>query len=788
MTDLSSRGASRRGTARSKPLRGTPFGAAASRKKWSLAALGMTGSLLLLAPTALSASPEPRPLTAEWIASEEADAIGRVPRAAWTARGEVLLLNDLAPRDERTLELVDPATGDRRRLFDPRAALDSLRKLGADGVPEALPWPESLDSAGETGVYAFGGDVYALGVHTGRFERLTRTPQPESIPRVSPDGRRVSFVRERDLWVLDRTTGAETRLTQDGSATLGNGVPSFVYWEEILHHADAAYWWSPDSRSIAFLRSDDAPVDEEIFTSFRPAVPEVISQRYPRAGRPSPIVRLGIVDAATGQTAWMDPGAAFEWILGVTWTPDGSRAAVQTTNRSQDRLDLWTVRTPSGNGATELVLTETDPAWVNQKEVAFLAGGRELLVSSERTGWTHLYRYALNGVGVGEPAKGARLVNAVTQGPWSVRGPGAFYGAPLGSAFVDDGDRWIYFTGRAASPRERQLYRVRPDGGGMSRVSTEPGTHTVRFSPDFRFYLDTHSSHDTPPSLSIHAADGRLVKVLSPSRTRALAPFWLTPPELSTIPAEDGFPLPARIVKPPDFEASKRHPVILRVYGGPGVPIVQDEWDRGFLFDRLLAQEGWVVVSVDPRSATGESKTLENAALKNLWSDAALSDLLAAVRWLKAQTWADPARFGIWGRSGGGAFTLVALTRSREFAAGISVAPVTDWRYYDSKATEAYMKTPEENPEGYERASVVPRAKDLHGRLLLAFGTGDDNVHPQNEWAFIDALVAAGKPFDLMLYPMRKHGIDDRPARRHLMETMLEFWKRWLGEGHISSS
>ena len=277
-------------------------------------------------------------------------------------------------------------------------------------MPEALPWPDSLDSAGDTGVYAFGGDVFALGLRSGRFERLTRTPQPESIPRISPDGRRVAFVRERDLWAVDRTTGAETRLTQDGSATVGNGVPSFVYWEEILHHADAAYWWSPDSRSIAFLRSDDAPVDEELFTSFRPAVPEVISQRYPRAGRPSPIVRLGIVDAASGQTAWMDRVRR-----GLRVDPRRDLDARRLPRRRADdepragpprSLD-WCAH-PRATERRELVLTETDPAWVNQKEVAFLAGGRELLVSSERTGWTHLYRYALAGDRPKAPASSTR--------------------------------------------------------------------------------------------------------------------------------------------------------------------------------------------------------------------------------------------------------------------------------------------------------------------------------------------------------------------------------------------
>jgi len=740
---------------------------------------GALATLMLLASLPLVASPSPRALTPEWVASEEADSVGRVPRAAWTSRGEVLLLDDLAPAADRTIEIIDAATGARRRAFDPRAALEGLRRLGAQPMPESLPWPESLDAAGTAGVYAIGGDLFLLDVRKGQFERLTSTPARESIPRLSPDGRLVAFVRDHDLWTIDRATRSEKRLTADGSDTVLNGAPSFIYWEEILHHADAAYWWSDDSKSIAFLRSDDSPVDEELFTSFRPAVPEVISQRYPRAGRPSPIVRLGIVEvepaatngaarSAGARTSWMSTSAPYEWILAVTWSPDGSRVAVQTTNRAQDRLDLWSVL--ASDGTTSLLLTETDPTWVNQKEVRFLRGG-ELLVSSERSGWTHLYRYGADG----------KTQNAVTSGEWSVRGPGAFYAAPMGSAWPDEANDWIYFTSREASPLERQLYRVHSNGRGKERVSRDRGMHTIRFSPDMRSYLDQHSSHETPPSLTLRAADGRSIAVLSEPRSRLLAPFWIAPPELTTIPASDGVALHARIVKPPDFGGSKRRPVILRVYGGAGVPIVQDDWDRGFLYDRLLAQQGYVVVSVDPRVATAASKKIEDAVLRNLWSDAALNDLIDAVRWLKAQPWADPSRFGIWGRSGGGAFTLVAMTRSAEFAAGVAVAPVTDWRYYDSKATEAYMKTPEENPEGYERAAVVPRAKDLHGRLLLAFGTYDDNVHPQNEWAFADALVEAGKPFDMMVYPGRKHGIDDRAARRHLMETMVEFWGRWLG-------
>lgn len=693
----------------------------------------------------------------------------RLPRYAWTADGSILLLDERRPPDERTFERIDSATGARRAAVDRAAALASLAALreGRE-APETLTWPISLDRAGETALYDFDGDLFLLDLPRSRFERLTRTDPKEINGRLSPDGRFVAFVRDHDIYTLDRDTRAERRWTSDGSATVLNGVLSYIYWEEIFHHADDGFWWSDDSQAIAFLRSDDSGVDLATFTSFRPAVPEVFTQRYPRVGRANPSVRLGVVDLPSGRTHWLDaPAPGYEYIVGVTWRPDSRAVAVQTTNRAQDRLDLLTIN--RSDGRTRRLSTDTDPAWVNQKEVVSTKAG-ELIVSSERTGHTHLYRHRADG----------SLANAVTAGDWSVHGPGAFYAAPLGSAFLDEAGGWVYFTALEKSPIERHLYRVRLDGSGMTRLTREDGVHRISFRPDRRFYLDAHSSHDVPPSLSLHDADGKLRAVLAPPRTDILAPFDLPPAVLRTVPASDGHRLQARILEPRPFDPSTRHPVILRVYGGTGVPTVRDDWDRTVLFDQLLAERGYVVASIDNRTATAESKTIENTSFEDLWGASALNDLLDGVHWLKAQPWVDPERVGIWGRSGGGYFTLAAMTRSAEFRAGISVAPVTDWRYYDSKATEAYMKTPEENPGGYEATNLVARAKDLHGRLLIVFGTYDDNVHPQNSLAFIDALVAAGLPFDMMAYPMRKHGIDDRPARAHLSEKMLEFWKRYL--------
>jgi len=734
------------------------------------AATFLLGLTWLPGPTGALVAQEKRAISVEWIYSDAGEEPTRLPPFAWTSDGEVLLLDTRKPKDARSFERVT-AAGVRTAAVDRAAAWSSLKALlGESGMPESLAWPESLDRAGRRAAYTFADDLFLLDLAASRFERLTRTAEAESIPRLAPDGRRLAFVRGNDLFVLDLASRAESRLTSDGSGSVRNGALSWVYWEEVFDHEDAGFWWSPDGNAIAFLRTDESAVSPVSFTDFKPVVPRVISQRYPKAGGANPSVRLGVVEVASGATLWMDPEVApYEYVVAVEWAPDNRKLAVQTENRLQTRLDLYFVERTSGKPTR--VLTETDAGWVNTHDLEFLEGGKGFLWSSERDGYTHLYRYAADGT----------LLNAVTKGQWSVRGPGGFTTAPIGAiAGVDEARSLVYFTALEKSPVERQLYRVHLDGSGQERLSREDGVHQVSFSLDRRHYLDVYSSHATLPSLSLRAADGSLVATPAPPRVELVAGLDLQYPELLTVPAADGTPLHARILKPKGFDPSRRHPVILDVYGGPGAPRVLDGWDGGLWFNQLLLAEGYVVASIDNRSATAASRAHETSVARRLWSDGELEDLLAGVRWLKAQPWVDPERVGLWGWSGGGMFTLVALTRSKEFKAGIAVAPGTDWRFYDTKFTEAYMKPPAENPDGYEHTSLVSRAKDLHGRLLLVFGTYDDNVHPQNSWAFVDEAVKAGIPFDMMAYPMRKHGIVDRPARIHLFSKMLEFWKQRL--------
>ncbi len=724
----------------------------------------LLGLLLCVSPIAAQ---ERREVTVEWIFSDEGDNVAKLPTTHWNADGSLLLLDGRRPKAERTIERLRPETGVRTAAVNARAALDNLRPmLGEKDMPDAIAWPDSFDGAGRRAVYTFADDLFLLDLSSGRFDRLTRTPEKEEIARLSPDGKKLVFCRRNDLYVLDLATNAETRLTRDGTSSVLNGTLSWVYWEEVFDHKNAGYWWSDDSSAIAFLRTDETSVSTIFFPGFSPAVPTVIQQRYPKAGGTNPTVRLGVLDLASGRTVWVDPSnVAYEYIVEVKWLPDGKHLAFDTMNRAQDRVDIHLM--DRATGAVTHMLTETDPAWVYTPDFHFLRDG-QVVATSERSGYTHVYRFDAAG----------RLVNPITSGPWSVWGPVGFQSSPQGASTVDETRGVVYFTSREKATTERHLYRAGLDGSGRERLSREDGVHEVEWSPDRKYYLDRYSNRRTPPSLSLHSADGATRSVLAAPRSDLLGPPFRYP-EALTIPAADGVALQAQILKPASFDPTHRYPLIIHVYGEPNAPLVENVWAGrdDALFAQCLLGAGYLVASVDARSATGASKADVSSVLRRAGGDVEIGDLTAAARWFKAQPWIDPARVGIWGWSGGGTTTLLAVTRSEEYKAAIAVAPVTDRAFYDTKYVEAFMKTPETNPDGYEYVSLVKRAKDLHGHLLLVFGTYDDNVHPQNSLAFVDELIKAGKPVDVMVYPMRKHDIGDRPAGIHLFTKMLEYWK-----------
>lgn len=723
-----------------------------------------------LAPTVF-AQAEKRPLTVEWVFGSEGRNVASLPPTTWLDDGSMMIFDTRKPVGERTFERLDPATGARRPMVDRTAAIASLNSAIAGMNASSLSWPNAFDGTGRRALYTFNGDIFVLELGGNRFRRLTSTAAEETSASFSPNGNRVAYVRENDLYYYDLDANSEVRITKDGSETLLNGTLSWVYWEEVFGRRDIGYWWAPGSDAIAYLQSDDSKVDLSYFTDIQPFSPRVIRQRYARAGRPNPSVRLGIAELTKPDaTTWIDlRDKPFEYIVRAKWLPDGRRLSVQTMPRLQTELTLYFV--DRNSGAATRIFTETDPGWVNMNDdLYFYADGRHFLWPSERDGYMHLYRYRMDGT----------LVNQVTKGKWALASAGGLaFWVKQAIVGVDEKNDWIYFTALERSSIERHMYRVKVDGSGFAPISKEAGTHRISMSPDARYYTDRFSDIKTLPTLRLHAADGSAPKTLAAPRPEILAPFEIQYPEITTIPADDGFPMPAQILRPKNFQPTTKYPVIIYVYGGASAPQVANGFQGDTLWYQLLLQEGYIVVKVDNRSATGISKTLENSVVKRL-GEAETPDLVSATRWLKKQSWVDSDRVGVWGWSYGGWMTLNLMTRSKEFKAGISGAPVTDWRYYDSKWTEGAMRTPQENPEGYASTSLIPRAKDLHGRVLIVYGTYDDNVHPYNSLGFADALISAGKQFDTMAYPMRKHGVGDEAGVMHLHRMMIDFWKRNL--------
>lgn len=708
-----------------------------------------------------------RPLTLEWIFGPEGRTVASLPQTAWLDDGSLLILDNRRSANERTFERLDPATGVRRSMLDRQKALTSLDSITGTKT-DTLSWPIAFDGAGRRALYIFNGDIFVLEIANSSFRRLTSTAEEETSASFSPNGRLVAYVRDNDLYAYDLDGSREIRITRDGSETLLNGTLSWVYWEEVFGRRDIGYWWAPGSDAIAYLQSDDSKVDLAYFTDIQPFNPRVIRQRYARAGRANPTVRLGIAELANaGSTTWIDlKDKPFEYIVRAKWLPDGRRLSVQTMPRLQTELTLYFA--DRRTGAATRVLTETDPGWVNMNDdLYFFSDGRHFLWPSERDGYMHLYRYRMDGT----------LVNQVTKGKWALASAGGIaFWVRQAIVGVDEKNDWIYFTAMERSPLERHMYRVHSDGSGFEAISKEPGTHRISMSLDARYYLDRYSDIRTLPALRLHNADGTNARTLAAPRPELLSQFDVQFPEITTIPADDGFPMPAQILRPKNFQVGRRYPVIMYVYGGPSAPQVSNAYQGDVVWNQLLLEAGYVVVKVDNRAATAISKTLENTVVKRL-GEAETPDLVSAARWLKRQAWVDPDRIGVWGWSYGGWMTLNLMTRSKEFKAGIAGAPVTDWRYYDTKWTEGPMRTPQENPEGYASTSLIPLAKDLHGRLLIIYGTYDDNVHPYNSLAFTDALIAAGKKFEVMAYPMRKHGVSDEAGMLHMYRLMIDFWK-----------
>ena len=615
-------------------------------------------------------------------------------------------------------------------------------------------------------------DLWLVTVATGEARRLTRDSAAEEMPLFSPTGAHVAFVKTNNLHIVNTQTAAETRLTSDGSETVFNGRLDWVYDEELSYRGRVGhpFEWSPDGNQLVFLRLDDAPVPEIPITDFLPAHPTLRKQRYPKAGdtNPLPSVHVVRVDSpqAAPQRVTLPKGA--EYVLPFfTWTPDSQRAVFLTLNRSQNELTVnaWN---PADQDPRVLFI-EKDKAWVNGFDTPhFLKQDGRFLWLSERDGWFHLYDFARADAEPRQITRGAWMIEPSLSLAWS------------GHCFdLDRNAEWLYFSATERDPRERHVYRVRLDGSGFKRLTQEPGVHYAKLAPDGRHLLETWSATNQPPMIRLLRADGTVVSTLS-TGDDSMKDFARGTTEFHELKGTNGVTLYARLTKPANFDAARKYPVIVSPYAGPSVQLVQNRWGGVSAREQWLAQEGFLIWTLDNRGSWGRGRDFERAIHRDL-GRAELADQLVGVEYLKRLPFVDGARIGITGWSYGGYFTLYALTHAPEvFKCGIAGAPVTDWKFYDTIYTERHMGTPADNPKGYLSSSPLAAAGKLQARVLLIHGTADDNVHMQNTLAFVDALIRARKPYELQLQPGQRHGFGGAAAQRFLNDQMMEFFKRNL--------
>ena len=605
------------------------------------------------------------------------------------------------------------------------------------------------------------GDLFLWRFADRKWEQLTRTPEAEEAPAISPDGRLVAFRRAQDLYVVDAATKAVTRLTSDGSPTLLNGELDWVYPEEL--EIGKAFWWSPDSKRLAYMQFNIAQefvYPQTVLTGLR-AIYE--PERYPQAGTANAVVRVGVIDTddPSHATRWMDTGSDADVLLArVDWLRDSKHLAIQRTDRIQNRLDMLIADAQSG--ASHPILHEADRFWINVSSIyAFLKDSNEFIWSSERDGFRHLYLYSYDGT----------LERRLTEGPWEV----------TEIAGIDEQRRRICFLSTEASPLERQLYSVSFDGGARTRLTEKAGTHEIRMAPGTAFWLDTFSSIDSPPETTIHSGDGRRIAVWEPQDRGFIDKYQVQPTEIVKLAASDGTLLYGRLIRPVGFEEGRRYPLVVIVYGGPQVQSVTDAWQPGWDggWEQVLAARGFLVWQLDNRGSSGRGHAFETP-LYHRFGRTELADQVTGVQYLIKRGIVDPQRIGIYGWSYGGFMTVYSLLHAPDlFRAGAAGAPVTNWRNYDTIYTERYLGLPSEDEEGYRDSSPVNAASDLRSHLLILHNMEDDNVLFQNSMQMADALERAGRQFFMVVYPEKSHGVYGE-VRKQLMETETDFFEREL--------
>lgn len=691
---------------------------------------------------------------------------------------------------------VDAVTGQAVPYFDSASLSAALQRNGvkAEDATAMANSPGLQFNANESGIVLnHASDLWFYDIATRNLKKLTSNYDAELEADFSPDGKLISFVRGNNLFVVDIARANEKQLTRDGrlgEKPIFNGYLDWVYEEELYGRGNKrGYWWSPDSRYIAFLRLDESNVPRFTIVNDIPNEQKVEVEHYPKAGDPNPIVRLGIADVnktqllpnvgripkvgeklppvlrQAGDAARFVDLAKYKpddlLIARVAWAPDSRNVMFQALNREQTYLDL----NASGlDGKVRKVLTEETPAWVEvyDNPVHFQNPqiGAGFVWQSARNGWRHLYLYDNDG----------QQITQLTNGKWEIRD---LYG-------VDEKNGYVYFSATKDSHIAANAYRVSLRGGEPERLTRGDGLHIAAFNSTYTHFVENWSDVNTPPQVRLNRADGSLERVINANRVDVLGQYKLSKPEFMQVKTRDGFEMEAMMIKPPDFDPSRKYPVFQFTYAGPHAPSVANRWggNRAMWF-QMLAQKGYIIWVCDNRTASGKGEESVWPMYKRMY-ELELRDIEDGLNYLKSLSYVDSNRIGIHGWSYGGSMTAFALTHSKSFKIGIAGGTVTDEHLYDSIYTERYMLMPQNNRAGYESSSVVKAAKNLSGKLLLIHGAMDDNVHMQNTTQLVYELQKYDKQFELMIYPTARHGVTNPNQVKHWYTMMTEFILRNL--------
>lgn len=593
---------------------------------------------------------------------------------------------------------------------------------------------------------------------------------PQQVATFSPDGERVAFVRDNNIYIKTIRFGTEYAVTKDGKVNqIINGIPDWVYEEEFGYNK--AFAWSLDSKSLAFVKFNESEVPEYSFPEYKGLNPEKTDNalypgrytyKYPKAGEKNSTVTVHIHDVKTKATLRVDIGDETDiYIPRLKWVPEGDELAVFRLNRRQDKIEVLYANPYTGD--TRIIFKEINERYIDEQFLdyfTYLEDNEHFVVLSERDGYSHLYLYTNKGF----------EVTQLTSGAFDVTN---FYG-------YDVKRNVFYYQAVAKSPLQREVYSIALKKKEVNLLTPNLGTNAVKFSKNYNYYLNYFSNSETPTTVKVYNRKGKELFALEENKelVKKLAAYDMPQKEFFSFSTSNDVTLNGYFIKPVQFDERKKYPVIITQYSGPNSQEVADRWQLDW--HSYLAQEGFLIVGVDPRGTAVRGEEFRKCTYLQLGKYES-DDLVETAKYLGALPFIDAKNIAIWGWSFGGYSTALSLEKGGDlFKAGIAVAPVTNWRFYDTVYTERYMRTPKENPFGYDENSPIFNPDKITANLLLVHGTADDNVHAQNSYEFAEALVQAGVQFDMQIYTNRNHSIYGGNTRKHLFTKMLNFFNEHL--------